>query len=250
MKKLIYLFLALPLGGYTQNEVVQSTKDRLNYGDVILRNNSSNLLYGFDSRTSEVVGDVYFKPKWSLAIIDFYPRMVDTPTGKVKLDTLHDVLVKYNIQNNDLEFDTPKGIKLVSGAMVRSMIWKRNDDENATFLINSNEFIDNTGKVKPSFLEILVQGKKQLLEYTEVKIKKPDYVATLNVGSTDTQIIKDKSLYIIDGKELVRFIGSRKQTLEIMADKRTQLLKFIRKEGLIFRRRVDLIKMFEYYNSL
>jgi hypothetical protein len=250
MKKLIYLFLALPLGGFAQNEAVQSTKDRLNYGDVILRNSSSNLLYGFDSRTSEVVGDVYFNPKWSLAIIDFYPRMVDTPTGKVKLDTLYDALVKYNVQSNDIEFDTPNGVKVVSGAMVRSMVWKKKDDENATFLINSNEFIDNSEKVKPSFLEILVQGKKQLLEYTEVKIKKPDYVATLNVGSTDTQIIKDKSLYIIEGKELVKFTGSRKQTLEVMADKRIQILKYIRKEGLIFRRRIDLIRMFEYYNSL
>lgn len=250
MKKLIYLFLALSVAGYAQDEAVQSTKDRLNYGDIILRNNSSNLLYGFDSRTSEVIGDVYFNPKWSLAIVDFYPRMVDTPTGKVKLDTLYDALVRYNIQTNDIEFDTPNGVKLVSGSMVRSMIWKQNNDENPTFLINSNEFIDNSEKIKPCFLEILVQGKKQLLEYTEIKIKKPDYVATLNVGSTDTQIIKDKSLYIVENKELIKFIGSRKQTLELMADKRTQVLKFIRSEGLVFRRRLDLIKMFEYYNSL
>ncbi len=246
MNKLKYLFLILTFGGYAQEEAVQTTKDRLNYGDLIIRNNSTNLFYGFDSRKSEVVGDYYFYPEWSFAVIDFYPRMVDTPNGKVQLDTLYDVRIRYNVQSNDIEFETPNGIKLVSGTMVRSLILK---DKNV-HLINSIEFIDNTDKIKPSFFEVLVDGKRRLLEYTEIKIKKPDYVATLNVGSTDTRIVKDKFLYVIEEKEVIKFVGSRREVLDLMADKRNQILKFIRSEGLLFRKRSDVIKMFEYYNSL
>jgi hypothetical protein len=250
MNKLICLFLALSVGGYAQNEATQSTKDRLNYGDIILRNNSSNLLYGFDSRTSEVVGDYYWFTEWAVATVDFYPRMVDTPTGAVRLDTLYNVLIRYNIQTNDLEFDTPNGVKIVSGAMVKSLQFKRKEDVKALYLINTIEYVDNNNAIKPSFFEVLVKGKRQLLEYTEIKIKKPDYVASLNVGSTDTRIVKDKFLYITEGKEAIRFVGKRKETLELLADKRSEVLKFVRSEGLLFRKRADLIRIFEYYDSL
>ncbi|MFN3850661.1 MAG: hypothetical protein ACK4NY_14605 [Spirosomataceae bacterium] len=248
MKQLALFLLGVPLWGFAQNEAVQSTKDRLNYGDVKLRNNSSNLFYGFDTRTSEIKGDYYLNSEWSEALVKFYPRNIETPKGIIRLDTLPNVLVRYNLFGNDIEFKTPDGIKIVSGAMIQEIQFY--NQPTTPKLHSTLDYIDNSEKIKPGFFKVLVDGKIQLLEYTEVKIRKPDYVPSLNLGDEDTQIIKNKVLYITQGKEVIRFRKRRKDLLLLMEDKRSEVIRFIRKEQLFIRNLQDLTKIFSFYNSL
>lgn len=245
MKKMTLFLFGITFSAYAQNEAAQSTKDRLNYGDVKLRNNSSNLFYGFDTRTSEIKGDYYYDSNWQVALVKFYPRNIETPKGVIRLDTLSALLVRYNIFGNDIEFKTPEGIKIVSGAMIQYIIAEGTPQK----FVNTSEFIDNEDKIKPGFFRILADGRVKLLENTQVEIQKPDYIPSLNIGDEDTKIVKQKMLFVTQGKEVIRFRGKRRELLELMQDKRSELLKFIRKEQLYIRNQQDLIRIFEFYNK-
>ena len=91
-------------------------------------------------------------------------------------------------------------------------------------------------------------NKVKLLEYTKINIQKPDYVEAFNTGSKDTKITKDKQLYITQGKEVLRLNTNKKEILELMSDKKTEVEAFIKQNNLSVKDRVDLSQIFKFYN--
>nr|WP_299416863.1 hypothetical protein [uncultured Emticicia sp.] len=248
MKKLpsVILFL-IGTTVFAQNNMMQNTKDALNAGGLKVGQHSSTMLYGFDTRTADVLGSYYLEQDWSLATVRFYPKTISTPKGIVKLDSLTEVQIKIILFGNDVEFNTPEGVKVISGTLVKGFTLQKPNQLPKNY-INTLEFVDNYDKIKPSFFELLVDGKVKLLEYTKINIQKPDYVEAFNTGSKDTKITKDKQLYITQGKEVLRLNTNKKEILELMSDKKTEVEAFIKQNNLSVKDRVDLLQIFKFYN--
>jgi hypothetical protein len=251
MEKLIYAFLGIiSLEVSAQNTMMQNTKDALNQDGLKIGQHTSTMLYGFDTRTTEVVGSYYLDTEWSLATVKFYPKTISTPKGTVKLDSLTDIQIRVILQGNDMEFNTPDGIKVISGTLVKGFSLQKNNQIAPKNYVSTLEFVDNYDKVKPSFFEVLVDGKTKLLEYTKIITQKPDYVEAFNIGSKDLKIVKEKQLFVTNGKEVLRFSSNKKDLLEVMADKKPEIEKFMKDNDLTVKNRTDLLKIFAYYNGL
>ena len=251
MKKLIYAFLVIiSIEVSAQNTMMQNTKDALNQDGIKIGSHTSTMLYGFDTRTTEVQGSYYLDTDWNMATVRFYPKTISTPKGTVKLDSLTDIQIRIILQGNDVEFNTPDGIKVISGTLVKSFSFQKNNQNPPKNYISTLEFVDNFDKVKPSFFEVIVDGKTKLLEYTKVTTQKPDYVEAFNVGSKDLKIVKEKQLFVNIGKEVVRFSTNKKDLFELMADKKPEIEKYIKDNDFTLKDRANLLKIFGYYNSL
>jgi hypothetical protein len=249
MKKLTSVILLLiETTTFAQNNMMQNTKDALNVGGLKVGQHSSTMLYGFDTRTTDVLGSYYLDQDWSLATVRFYPKTISTPKGIVKLDSLTDVQIKIILYGNDVEFNTPEGVKVISGTLIKGYTLQKPNQLPKNY-ISTLEFVDNYDKIKPSFFELLVDGKLKLLEYTRVNIQKPDYVEAFNTGSKDTKITKDKQLYITQGKEVLRLNTNKKEILKLMSDKKTEVESFIKQNNLSVKDRVDLLQIFKFYNA-
>jgi len=227
---------------------MQNTRDALTRG-MKVGQHTSTMLYGFDTRTTDVQGSFYLDTDWYVATVKFYPKTITTPKGTVRLDSLADIQIRVILKGNDVEFNTPEGIKVISGTLIKSFTAKKENQTSKNY-INTLEFIDNYDKVKPSFFEILADGKIKLLEYYKVIVQKPDYVDAFNVGSKDIKIIKQTQLFITQGKEIIRFRSRKRQLFEAMTDKKTEIQKFIKENDLVIKDKNDLIKIFKYYNSI
>jgi hypothetical protein len=250
MKKLIYIFWGIvSVEVSAQNTMMQNTKDAINQDGIKIGSNTSTMLYGFDTRTTEIQGSYYLDTDWNVATVRFYPKTIATPKGTVKLDSLTDIQIRIILQGNDVEFNTPDGIKVISGTLVKGFSWQAKNQMASKNYVSTLEFVDNYDKTKPSFFEILADGKTKLLEYTKITIQKPDYNEAFNVGSKDTKIIKEKQLFINKGKEVLRFSTNKKDLLELMADKKTEIEKYVKDNNLSIKDRSDLLKIFAYYNG-
>jgi len=249
MKKLTSIFLCL-IGTtvLAQNSMMQNTKDALNVGGLKVGQHTSTMLYGFDTRTTEVLGSYYLDQDWSLATVRFYPKTISTPKGTVKLDSLSDVQIKIILYGNDVEFNTPEGVKVISGTLIKSFTLQKPNQLPKNY-VSTLEFVDNYDKIKPSFFELLVDGKIKLLEYTKVNTQKPDYVEAFNTGSKDIKITKDKQLFITQGQEVLRLNTNKKEILELMSDKKAEVERFIKQNDLSVKDRVDLLQIFKFYNG-
>lgn len=231
-----------------QQPMMQSTRDALNQNLNVSQHNS-NMLYGFDNRTTDIQGSYYLDPDWSIATVRFYPRTISTPKGLIKLDSVTDVQMRVLLKGNDVEFNTQEGIKVISGTLIKSFTIKKQDLFVKNY-ISTLEFNDESEKVKAGFFEILADGKVKLLEYDKLRVQQPDYVEALNVGSKDIKINLEKFLYIAKGKEVTRFNTGRKDLYELMADKKSEIEKFAKDNSLSLKDRADLAKIFQYYNTL
>jgi hypothetical protein len=202
MKKLIYIILGIvSIDVFAQNTMMQNTKDAINQDGIKIGSHTSTMLYGFDTRLTEVLGSYYLDTNWNVATVRFYPKTISTPKGTVRLDSLTDVQIRIILQGNDVEFNTTEGIKVISGTLIRGFSLQKNNQIVSKNYINTLEFIDNYDKVKPSFFEILVDGKTKLLEYTKVTTQKPDYVEAFNVGSKDLKLSKKSNYLLIKEKK-------------------------------------------------
>jgi hypothetical protein len=246
----ITLFCMVSIKVVAQTSMMQNTKDAINLDGIKIGQHTSTMLYGFDTRTTEVQGSYYLDTDWSLATVRFYPKTISTPKGTVKLDSLSGIQIRVILQGNDIEFNTPDGIKVISGTFVRGFSLQKPNQIVPKNFISTLEFVDNYDKTKPSFFEVLIEGKTKLLEYIKITTQKPDYNEAFNVGSKDIKIIKEKQYFINKGKEVLRFSTNKKELFELMADKKTEVEKYIKDNELTLKDRSDLMKVFEYYNSL
>lgn len=249
MKKLAIIIFSLsqPMV-FAQNGMMQNTKDALNLGGLRVGQHTSTMLYGFDTRTTDVLGTYYLEQDWSLATVRFYSRTISTPKGTVKLDSLTDVQIKVILFGNEVEFNTPEGIKIISGTLIKSFTLQKPNQIPKNY-VSTLEFVDNYDKVKPSFFEILVDGKVKLLEYTKINIQKPDYVEAFNTGSKDIKITKEKEYFITQGNEVLKFKPNKRSVLALMADKRLEVEAFIKQNNLFVKDRADLLQIFNFYNG-
>ena len=243
----VVLGWAGPAAGQVQMH--QSTRDRLQ-NNYFNPDYSDFFVYGVDNRPANVRGDVYLDTTFRTGRVLFYPTEIRRNGKTFRLDSLVNVPMRLDLKNNELELSTPFGTKVVPGDLVREFAWQQVPGlpQNAAYA-NTGEF---SGKVpeRGGFYQVLAAGELSLLLHHKLIVKGPTYNVALNVGSQDTEIIKEKHFYYARGKEVAKLSRSRATLLKLMADKKEQIETYLAARQIDYRSAGDLGQLFAYYNSL
>ena len=150
------------------------------------------------------------------------------------------VLLKYSSYNDELFFKNPKDESLLSFVVpVKSF------ELLGLMYINGFPAIDNF--TENSFYELIANSSvKLLLKNYKTILENKAY----NSASTEKKFEDNKIYYVFKDGKMKRFKPSKKDFMEILADKSLEIDVFLKKEKVDFKNNADLAKVFEYYSSL
>jgi hypothetical protein len=154
------------------------------------------------------------------------------------------ILLRYNIFNDNMEF---KQNNTTYALYPEPRITKvRLEDE--IYVVEKHEV---KGKMIYGYLERLDSGKvillsKKIVRFTEKQDPKALESASKPARFTRTQ---DEYYYKIDNGEVSK-VGSLKNLIESLPDKKDDVTSYAKKEKISTRNEAELLKLVKYYNSL
>lgn len=195
-----------------------------------------------DSKTSEVplinlvkIGDYHLDEVWN--------------AGNIYLnngDSLFGYYLRYDIVKNIVEIIVNKEIKAIHGNLIQKFEWfsvSRLRIER--FISKKNLAFDNPNQIT-GFVEILVDGRVQLLKMKKFFAPQEATSPTL-INDTDQKIQFAESYFIGMNNKVYDIVGSKKKNLELFSSK--SMNEFVREKNLRFNSEMDLMKIIEYYNK-
>jgi hypothetical protein len=200
---------------------------------------TSEVLYGVPAPEGKVVGDTYLSTYWRKSAVQLYKDD--------KLIEGYDT--RYDIRSDVLDVKTTAGVKVLEGKRIRSFSWKDSSRVDPVFFVNAHDY-KMQGAPMTGFFEVLVDGPAPLFKYTTLHIKKADYNVSFDVGSRDDKILKQSTYYMGQGKSVVELDVPKKKLLALFGDKATEMDKYIDDSEVSLKKEVDLVKLFQHYNSL
>ena len=185
------------------------------------------------------VNEVYLDPGWKRSSIAVY--------GSEKL--LDGYLVRYDLRANSIEFNIKNEIKILDVRRIRTMVWLDSLTKIPHNFINGKDyFVDNAPMT--TLIEVLAQGNLNLYKQYTYWIKKPDFNPALDTGSPDERIYKKNFYYYGTDKVLTLVPPKKKMLLALFGDQSQAIKEYIKQNKLSPAKEDDLVKIFEYYNTL
>lgn len=181
--------------------------------------------------------------------LKIYLNKNSTP-GSLKLyngEKIDASLINYELRNGifTIKNSYNDSIKLIQGHLVKE--FKTTHIAKKIFL-NGKEF--NHNSYPPIFGESLTGGKHMLLRIPEVIRLRANYNVITNSGSKEDKLMLKHKLYYYDGSRLIQVKGSKKRITDLFINKKEEVKDYIKKNKLSVKKETDLIKIFEYYNSI
>lgn len=153
-----------------------------------------------------------------------------------------DVLLRYNIYNDQIEFKSGENIQSLSPPELIDKIELNGE---------IYEYIPySLGKrIKKGFFIRLTEGKAQLYKRAEIQFKKAENAGAYKEAEPAKFIRKPDSFYVKIEEAQGQKVLKRKNLPELFPDKQAELTAFIKKNKVKINEE-DLLKLVEYYNSL
>lgn len=181
---------------------------------------------------------IYANPDWQTGKINSYGN-----------ETLENVPMRYDIIRNRLVLLVENDLKALYGRHVRSFEWLVSSQNRKVVYINCEEFMfkeeDLTG-----FLEVLAEGEYSLFSHKVIKIFQGNSSTSLSGSHRKDDIYALDHYYTMQEGFVVSLPKKRKALFDFFSEYETEIKKFINKNGLLLKRKPDLIKIFEYLNKL
>jgi len=166
----------------------------------------------------------------------------DTLKGRIKYDIDNDLI---QLQKNE------KGV--IKTFSARKILYFEIFDQSVEYF---RKFYALPYKVRPNYsvpllFELLYQGKLTLLtrEYT-VQETVPTYNTYYRSPGYTREKLEFHYYFLREGEDIEKYLPKKSELLSVMRDKAAQVKKFMKKNKLRPDRKVDLIKITTYYNSL
>lgn len=163
-----------------------------------------------------------------------YADIIFTSGGEVK-----DLLVRYNVYSNQLLYKEKQQTYLMGAPDSISEL--RFPDK--TFIYS--EYLPG----KKTFFEVVLKGKVSLLTKYEIEVTPANYNEALFSGNKNDVLYIKQKLYLQKGKSIVP-ITKKTELLEVLSDKKVEVVNLMTKERLSFRKKQDMTKLIAYYNQL
>ena len=148
-----------------------------------------------------------------------------------------------------MEISFEDELKVLYASKIDSFSWHNHSGiGEAKFVRCSNyQGIDEDMK---GFLQVVAEGPLTLASYTYLKVYPATSSVSLSGSHRDHNIFKKEDFFVLTGNEIKDFPKKRREALGLMSNHREAVKGYIRKNGLIFSRKEDLIRIIRYYNSL
>lgn len=221
---------------------MQSTRDRLNYGTFSIP--QTGVLFGVAGEPGKLLGTNYLDSTFQAGLIKFYGKILGGS------DSLAGVPIRLDLVKHELDLRVAPGdIRAVRAMSVR--YFDRNDlVGSVSRFINVREFRGEADDLK-GFFEQITGGKTALLQYHYMFLRRANYNAALNVGTKDDELVRKADWYVAGaGRKARQFAPNRKNLLDLMADKQSQIETFLKEKRPDLKSRAGLAAVFNFYNTL
>ena len=163
-------------------------------------------------------GQIFLSDKWvDGTIVDFQNN-----TYKVSL--------RYRVANEEMQVQHNNKTKALQAPQIKEINLSQRIFISSYFMLNEEKFM--------SFFEVITDGKIKLLKQYEAKEKKGIYTI-------------QSSFYSKKGKAPAEKITLKKKCImELMQDQKGAIQRYIKKDKINLKKSDDVIKLFEFYNSL
>lgn len=241
---IIFAFVSLL---QAQTEMVQHTRDALNYGNFSL-NPMRNTIYGMEGPGGSVQGDIYLDSAWHVAEVFFYPEIIRRYDPNAS-DSIGGYQVRVEVVDYSVEFMMQSAPKAVEESAIQKVKWQKGDQK--VVLVNTRQF-SGMSAIK-GFFQVIAEGPLTILKYTKINLLKPTYNVALDVGTKDYRILKKEEYYYLkEGKgtqKPEKFKPSKSVLLELMRNRKSGVEKYIEENDLNVRKEEDLAKVVAFYNT-
>lgn len=246
MKKVIVFLLSiLTTGSWAQNPMLNTTRDQFNTNGLTIPTNGT--VWGVASgNKGQVVGTIYLDTLWAKGNLKLFQSI--QPIGGKPVDTLSGLAMRYNVFANEIEIllNTYKDVKAIQGDKIKSFSMEK--DGKPAIFYNTKQY--GKDELPNGFLEVLAPGKLTLASLHKTLVRKPTYTPAFDVGDKDTRILLEEDFYILKDGKAEKLKSSKKAILELMKDKSNEVSVFVKSNDPDFKNRIDLIRLFELYNTL
>jgi hypothetical protein len=191
-------------------------------------------------------------PGYNYIYVDNFPRNLEG-SPYVNDWQLSDIFLKNG--------NTISNIKVKYNAFTSQMLYQYNNNIyviGAPDSISKIKFPNNIFEYKQytkgkqsekGFFEVIIKGKLGLLNKYEYKILESNYNVALNVGNKNDRLVIKEQLCLELGEQIV--ILNKKSVLsELLKDKYKEVSDYMKKEGLSYKNKEDMIKVVTFYNQL
>lgn len=161
--------------------------------------------------------------------------------------------VKYDLLTQNLEIKTEDDIKAIPTDFVKEFVIVAKLSE--TLPVRTYRFIRvdmhfDPEYNDPSFYVLVHEGKKlNLLLRYETEVLKPNYVAILDAGSVQSQILKKEKFMVYDGENVMEMPKKKKQAIALLSAYKADVGDYIKAEKINLKNWDDLVKLFTYCES-
>ncbi|MBN1987496.1 MAG: hypothetical protein JW761_14390 [Prolixibacteraceae bacterium] len=154
-----------------------------------------------------------------------------------------DVPLRYNIYNDDLEFDTGNGVQ----ALTTPEIIDKVEFGKYTMVYLPYSMAK---KIRRGFFILAEEGNASLLIKPEIEFKKATEPGAYKEAEPAKFERKTDSYYIRVGTSEAKLISGKKDMMEVFPDNHEKMEAFIKKNNTKHRKAEDLKQLVQYYNSL
>ncbi len=231
MKKYILLFSIVLFS--SAGLFAQSIYDLRNAIDFFEKNKIQRGDFRQMLSNSEIEGSPYF--------IDEFTKGTIYTSQKIQYN---DIPLRYNIYNDEMEFQTPDNQILVIATpkIVEKVVVGENTFSNIPYKIGN--------KVKSAYFILLIEGKLSLYARPEVMYQKPKKAA----GYKEPEPAKFKKrpdvFYLRINQQAAVKIESKKDLLNFFNDHQKQIQDFIKENKIKPAKKDKMMELVEFYNSL
>lgn len=240
----VALACMIPLGVLAQ--VSEGTKHGINTGRG-LNAPKSDVFWTSPTEASGVVGDFYIDSLWHEGGVKMVKAV--TQFGGLESDTIAGIRIRYNVLNDELEVladEAKKDIRVIRGSQLKS--FKVKDGLQTIEYINLAGR-DPKGELK-GFGELLASGKVTLVKAYKSRITKPNYNPGFGTGEKNTVVRLISEYYLLSGTGAQKVSLSKKSLLPLMADKKTDVERYLKEHELDFKEEAQVASLIRYYNSI
>lgn len=150
---------------------------------------------------------------------------------------------RYSVYRKEMQYQKENSAYAIGAPDSIKALWM--DKRLFVYLTFTNE-----SKTDKDFFEVLVDGKAKLLIRYVTEIIPANYNKALDVGNKNDQITIKETYYVQKDNESPVLIDKKGKTIaQTLADQTEEIKKFTDKEHISFKKKEDLTRLIDYYNS-
>lgn len=158
--------------------------------------------------------------------------------------------IRYDIHRDEMEFKTSNGVRVLSGAKIKSFVMLDSISGKHRYFMRGNVLSTSRDLLYDGFFEVLNEGAVPVLKRSSIIIKKADYRPELDVGTRDTRILKKHEYFLLIDKNIREVPGQKKKVFDMFGSHEQAIEAFAKENDLNPSKESDLIRIVDHYNSL